>query len=186
MLGLLCVHFLQIYPRVLIIIYCQNFVSAQYPLNKWMEFDQILHIHWPQLDLGWVCYKSILKIYNRVMALDIVKILFPLNILWTNWSNLIKICMCIDLNQISVTIITRKFSQIYNTVMALGYCQLFGSAQYLGNRLMEFNHVLLMHWCWSFLGSDSYVSILAKFKHSYRLGYCQNFISAQYFACKWK
>ena len=37
------------------------------------------------------------------------------------------------------------FSQIYNTVMALGYCQNFVSTQYLGNRLMEFDQVLRMH-----------------------------------------
>ena len=30
-----------------------------------------------------------------------------------------------------------QFSQIYNTIMALGYCQLFVSAQYLKNRLMD-------------------------------------------------
>ena len=39
----------------------------------------------------------------------------------------------------------RQFSQIYNTVMVLGYRQNFVSAQYLGNKLMEFDQVLYMH-----------------------------------------
>ena len=32
-----------------------------------------------------------------------------------------------------------QFSLIYNMVMALGYCQNFVSAQYLGNKLIEFD-----------------------------------------------
>ena len=36
--------------------------------------------------------------------------------------------------------------QIYNIVMALDYCQI-SSAEYLGNKLMEFDQVLHMHFC---------------------------------------
>ena len=32
--------------------------------------------------------------------------------------------------------------QVYNTVMALGYCKIFVSAQYLGKILMELDQVL--------------------------------------------
>ena len=37
------------------------------------------------------------------------------------------------------------FWQIYNTVMALGYCQNFVSAQFFVNELMEFDQILYMH-----------------------------------------
>ena len=33
-----------------------------------MEFDQILHIHLPQPDLGWDCYMSIFADLQRIMA----------------------------------------------------------------------------------------------------------------------
>ena len=51
--------------------YCQNFlVSAQYLVNKLMEFDQILHMHGLyEIKVGIVMYQF-LQIYNRVMALD--------------------------------------------------------------------------------------------------------------------
>ena len=38
-------QFLQIYNRVMALGYSQNFVSAQYFVNNFMEFDQILHMH---------------------------------------------------------------------------------------------------------------------------------------------
>ena len=38
-------QFLQIFNRVIALVYCQNCVSAQYLLNELMEFDQILHMH---------------------------------------------------------------------------------------------------------------------------------------------
>ena len=111
------------------------------------------------------------------MALVIVKILCLLNIMWTVWSNLIKFLICIDLNQILI-------SQLYNTVMAIGYCHIFISTQYLGNRLMELDQVLHMHWCWPDLGLDSYASILTNFQHSSGPSLLSNFFLAQYFACK--
>ena len=46
---------------------------------------------------------NFLKYATRLWPLiivKIVKILFPLNILWMNRQNLIKVCICIDLNQI--------------------------------------------------------------------------------------
>ena len=39
----------------------------------------------------------------------------------------------------------RPFLQIYYTVMPLGYCQNFVSAQYLVNESMEFDQILHMH-----------------------------------------
>ena len=48
-LGGIVMHpFLQIYNTVMDLCCCQNFISAQYMylVNKSMEFDQILHMHW--------------------------------------------------------------------------------------------------------------------------------------------
>ena len=36
--------FLQVYTRVMVLGYHQNFVSAQYLLNEFMAFGQILHV----------------------------------------------------------------------------------------------------------------------------------------------
>ena len=69
--------------------YCQNFVFAQCLLNELMDFGQILQI-----------YNVNFCNFTTVMVLSIVKILFQLNTLRTYLSNLIKFCICIDLNQI--------------------------------------------------------------------------------------
>ena len=60
-----------------------------------------------------------------------------------------------------------QFSQIYKTVMALGYCQNFVSAQYLVNKLIEFDLV-----CICVDVDQIYVGIvtrqfLANLQHSY-------------------
>ena len=58
----------------------------------------------------------------------------------TNWYNLTKFWICIDIDKIYVGIaIKHQFSFIYNRVMALEWCQNFVSAQYLENELMEFD-----------------------------------------------
>ena len=36
---------LQVYNRVMVLVCCQNFVSAQYLVNELMEFDQFLRMH---------------------------------------------------------------------------------------------------------------------------------------------
>ena len=38
-------------------------------MNEWMEFDQILHMHLPQPELGLISYAFIFANYNWVMAL---------------------------------------------------------------------------------------------------------------------
>ena len=43
----------------------------------------------------------------------------------SNWCNLIKLCICIDLNQIQVGIVTHPFLQIYNSYghwLSLEFC----------------------------------------------------------------
>ena len=44
--------FLQILNRLGTLDWCQNFVSAQYLENCWMDFDQMLHMHLYSLALG--------------------------------------------------------------------------------------------------------------------------------------
>ena len=63
----------------------------------------------------------------------------------TNWYNLTKFWICIDIDKIYIGIAKHQFSLIYNRVMALEWCQDFLSAQYLENELMEFDQVLHVH-----------------------------------------
>ena len=44
--------------------------------------------------------------------------------------------ICIDIDKIYVGIVSRQFSQIYNTVMALDRCQKFVSPHYIAKKLM--------------------------------------------------
>ena len=59
---------------------------------------------------------------------------------------------CVDVDQIYFGIVMHQFLQLYNTVMALGYCQNFVSAQYLRsaqylmNESIEFDHIIHMYW----------------------------------------
>ena len=57
-IGIVNLQFSQIYNMVKTIGCCQNFVSAWYPVNKLVEFDQILHMHWPSPGLDWDCYTA--------------------------------------------------------------------------------------------------------------------------------
>ena len=94
-------QFLLIYNRVMALDSCRNFVSAQYLKNKLMEFDQILHMHWYWQDLGWDCYASIFrKFIKELWSLIDGGIWFLFNILRTDWWNLTKFCICIDIDKI--------------------------------------------------------------------------------------
>ena len=77
----------------------------------------------------------------------------------TNWYNLIKFWICIDIDKIYVGIAKHQFSLIYNRVMVLEWCQNFVSVQYLENKFMEFDQVLHMHRYWQHLGWNCYTSI---------------------------
>ena len=66
-------------------------------------------------------------------------------------------------------IVTHQFSSIYNREMALEWCRNLVFAQYLENKLMEFDQILHMHWCWQDLGWDCYASIFANLQQSYGL-----------------
>ena len=46
-IGIAMFQFLKIYNMVMSLGCCQNVVSAQYLVNELIEFDQILHMHWP-------------------------------------------------------------------------------------------------------------------------------------------
>ena len=69
MLGLLCFSFCKFTTRLWPLVVVKIFVSAQYLENKLMEFYQILHMYWPEPDLGWDFKSIFLQIYNTVTAL---------------------------------------------------------------------------------------------------------------------
>ena len=143
-----------------------KFITAQYLKNELMELDQILHMHrcWPELH--WDCYSFFFffffffvclfffvffcffffwKFTIRLWPLVTVKISFPLNILWTNWWNLIKFCKYLDLNQIDVEIVTLQISKINNRATVLNYRLTSVSAQYLENESIELDKILHIH-----------------------------------------
>ena len=135
-----------------------EFITAQYLKNELMELDQILHMHrrWPELH--WDCYSFFFfflffflfffffcKFTIRLWPLVTVKISFPLNILWTNWWNLIKFCKYLDLNQIEVEIVTLQISKINNRATVLNYRLTSVSDQYLENESIELDKILHIH-----------------------------------------
>ena len=68
--------------RVMALDWGQSSVSAQYLENKWVEFDQILHVHWGWQYLGWDYYISIwCKFLTELWPLIDVRISFRLSIL---------------------------------------------------------------------------------------------------------
>ena len=166
------------------------FVYAPYPETEAMDFDQILHMHWYRQDLGWDCYTSIFvnlnlkKSYGPWCSLLKSEFLFPLNILRKNWWNSIKLCICIDIKNVYIRIATCRFPQTYNRVMALDCCQNFVSAQYLENKVLDFDQILHMLWYWQDLGCDYYTSISANLQQIMALDCCQNLVSAQYLEYK--
>ena len=102
-----------------------------------------------------------------------VRIPFSLNILRTNWWNLTKLGMCINIDKIYIGIITCQFSQIYNRVMALEWCQ---NPQCFENKSMEFDQILLMHWYWEDVRRDHYTSISQIYNSVMARDWCPNSI----------
>ena len=88
--------FSPICTRVMALYLRQNFVSAQCLENKRTEFHQILYMHLYWQDLPWDCYASL---YAH-LYLNYTEILFPLNILKTNWQNFTKFYICIYIDKI--------------------------------------------------------------------------------------
>ena len=116
-----------------------------------------------------------LQIHNRVMPLVIVKVWFPLNILWMYWWNLIKFCMCIDLN-----LITDWYASIFaNLQQNYGpwCCQNFVSTQYHFEQYWS-------NFAYALIITRSRLGLLCvKFcnlQQIMALDYGQNFVFAQY------
>ena len=84
------------------------------------------------------------KFITELWILIIVRISFLLSILGTNRWNQTKFFISVDVGQIYVGIATIPFLQLYNRVMALGYCQKFVSAQYFLSEVMEFDQIVHM------------------------------------------
>ena len=78
------------------------------------------------------------KNWQELWPLIISRISFPLSILRINRWNLIRFYIFIDLNQVSIGFVTCQFSQIYNRVMVLGYCQRAHIHHYTHRKLLNF------------------------------------------------
>ena len=125
------------------------------------------------------------KIYNRVMGLGYCQ-----NFVYAQYlANLSMefdqtLYICIYLNHIKVGIVAVPFSQIYNTVMALGYHSELVSAQYFEIELIELNQILHIQRCWQVVDWDCYVPIFADLQHSYgpllSWGFCFRSISFEW------
>ena len=78
-----------------------RFFYAQYLVNWFVDFDQILYMHWywQNVDLGWL-NNMFCSFLTTLWPLIDFNILFMLNILWTNWWILIKFCKCIDIDKV--------------------------------------------------------------------------------------
>ena len=62
---------------------------------------------------------------------------------------------------------TSGFHEFLMGALTLDWCRDFISAQYLGNKLMEFDQILHMHWYWQHLGWYCYTSIFTNLQQSY-------------------
>ena len=118
---------------------------------------------WRWSDLRWNCYASIFANLQQSYSPWLSSELGYHSISRERIDGIETILHMFLVDQIYVGITTRQCSQIYNTVVALDYCQNFVSAQYFGNRLMEFDQVLHMLRCWPDLVSGRYTSILVNF-----------------------
>ena len=104
---------------------CQRFVSDSDYSSFWPIFFKLCM----DIDIGeeWFGIANGLNsfINNRVMALDICKNVFFLNIFRTNGWGLIKFCICIDIYKNHVVSNAHCFWSIFNRVMALDWRQNF-------------------------------------------------------------
>ena len=129
--------------------FCFRSISWEWIYGIWPNFAYALIL--TRSRLGLLCI-HFCKFITELWPLIDVRISFPLNILRTSWWNLTKFCIYIDIINIYISIVTHQFSKINNSVMVLDWCQNFVSAQYLDNKLMEFDQILHMHWYWQDLG----------------------------------
>ena len=106
---------------------------------------------------------------NRVMAFDDPWFLSEFRFRSISWERINGVCS----NFANALILTRSrlgllrinYHQIVTELLPLmihDFCQNFVSAQYLENKLMEFDQFLHMHWYWQDLGRDCYASIFTK------------------------
>ena len=135
--------------RVIALDRCQKLVFAQYLENGWREFNQILDTlyYWQNL----CCYSKasfFRKFATELQPLINIRNWFLLNILRKDGQNSTKFCIHIIIDKIYISIIKRLFSQMFNRVTPLNWCQKLVFAQYLENGWTEFNQILytLYHW----------------------------------------
>ena len=165
----------------------QNFILMTEFLFRLISWEQIDGI-WPNFAYVLILTRSMLgllsvnfrKFIIELWPLIDVRISFLLNILRTNWWNLTKFWIYIDTDKLWIRIASCQFSQTYNRVMALDWCQNCVSDQYLENKLMEFDQILHIPLYWEDLGWDYYKSISQICIKLMTLDWRQNFVSAQY------
>ena len=135
-------------------------VSASFPDSNYSSFWSIFFKLCMDIDIGeeWFGIANGLNsfINNRVMALDLCKNVFFLNIFRTNGWDLIKFCICIDIYKNHVVSNAHWFWSIFNRVMALDRRQNFVYAQYL----VDFVQTLYMHWYWQDVDFEQYFSFI--------------------------
>ena len=140
-----------------------NFARSRLGLLRINLYNRVMSLDREQIDWIWPNFAYALMLTGSRLGLLCVSfhkfikelwplidggILFPLNILRTNWWSLTRFCICIDIDKLQVGIVRCQFSQINYRVMALDWCQNFISAQYLENKLMEFDQNWHMHLYW--------------------------------------
>ena len=133
----------------------------------WVVFDQFSSNFGIRMEWFGIANWLNLFINNRVMALDLCKNVFFLNIFRTNGWILIKFCVCIDKYKIHVVSNARYFWSIFNRVMAHDRRQNFVYAQYLVNSFVDFDQILYMHWYWQDVDLDDWTIFFIHFQQSY-------------------
>ena len=126
--------------------FCFRAISREWTDRIWPKFVRTSLLTSSSLRLLPVIFRQILPLID-------IRISFPLNILRTNWQNLTKICLYININN-------------FDWVMVLDWRQNFFSAQYLKKELTESDQILRAHQHWQALAWDCCLSHPGKMRRS--------------------
>ena len=119
--------------------FCVRSISWKQIDGIWPSFAYSLMLTWCRLKLVYIIF---CKFTIELQLMVIVKISFPLNVLWTNKWNLIKFCThALTLTRSSFWLLCVNFR-----IFTRKLWPLIVSAQYLENKFLELNQILHMHW----------------------------------------
>ena len=128
---LFMVNFLQNYGTWLTSEFCLFWISCELIYGFQSNFAYALIL--TRCRFGWL--NNIFRSFStELWPLIDVKISFMLNILWTNWWIVLKICKCINTDKVKVGTITNYFSLFFSWVMALDWCQNYFSILFKWSR----------------------------------------------------